>query len=86
MTVVNNLVFQHTQMHHQYTKHQKPSQKTYFKSLLKKYWLHHDSIEEAYLVPFLMKISLVLDTIFYRKTLELTKNFYQKLISPNVLI
>ena len=31
------------------------------------------------------EIFLVLDTIFYRKSLELTKNYHQKLITPNGL-
>lgn len=33
--------------------------------------------------PFLSQIFLVLDIIFYRNSLELTKNYYQKLIAPN---
>ena len=32
------------------------------------------------------EIFLVLDTIFYRKSLELTKNYHQKLITPNGLV
>ena len=31
------------------------------------------------------EIFIVLDTIFYRKSLELTKNYHQKLITPNGL-
>jgi hypothetical protein len=37
-----------------------------------------------YREPFLMIIFLF-DTVFYRKPLELTKNYHQKLITPNRL-
>ena len=34
---------------------------------------------DVYLEPFFNEIFLVLDTIFYRKSLELTKNYHQRL-------
>jgi capsular polysaccharide biosynthesis protein len=49
IVMCNNLVFNNTRMFYEYTKHRQPPRKLYFKSLLKKWIVPQDKIEEAYL-------------------------------------
>lgn len=49
IVVSNNLVFGNTSMFYEYTRHRQPSKKLYFKSLLKKWIVPQDKIDEAYL-------------------------------------
>ena len=49
IVVCNNLVFSNTRIFYEYTRHREPSKKLYFKSLLKKWIVPQDKIEEAYL-------------------------------------
>jgi capsular polysaccharide biosynthesis protein len=49
VTVCNNLVFSKTKLLHELTQHKKPSNKKYFKSLVKKWLSPKEIIEEAYL-------------------------------------